>query len=150
MAFDLQGLDQMVLHVVYCERFYCTFTSQIPPNLIAIKIANMWQVFKMSSRQMDLLLRWPPGAGSSPPLPAPRHLPGLLSERATGARTGCIKCGSQGRPDRLSASLTLRDTFWLHFSISVLVGVSFIRLLFYFGRWAFKDISLWAIKSLQS
>lgn len=82
----------------------------------------MWQVLKMSIRQMDLLLMWLPRAGSF----SSTHLTRVLSNRVRESLWEAVMNVALRRQETDSLLLPPWETcLGCHFSFSILVGVLF-------------------------
>lgn len=82
----------------------------------------MWQVLKMSIHQMDLLLMWPPRAGSF----SSTHLTKVLCNRVRESPWGAIMNLALRIKETESLFLWLSETcLGCHFSSSILVEVLF-------------------------
>lgn len=90
----------------------------------------MWQVLKMFIRQVNLLLVWPPRAGSF----SSTHLKKVLSERVRVTVIGCNNVTPRGEVTDTLLLCPSEIHFSCHFSSSILVVVLFACLFFFFGR----------------
>lgn len=107
-----------------------------PNNLLAIKMATTCGRFlKCPSAKWICFLMWPPGVGSF----SSTHLKKVLGEWVESLWWAVMNVAPR-REVTDSASTTLRDTSWLPFFFYT--GGCFLCLLFFFGRWVFKNISL--------